>query len=68
MYLFDGIVLSWKSRPGYYYDIGFKRDLNDRFWVVLARDIASQGYLTYWIDDAGLASTPAGFFTVFKSP
>lgn len=68
MYLFDGIVISWKSRPGYSYDIGFKRDLNDRFWVVLARDIASQGYLTYWIDDAGLAGSPSGFFTVFKSP
>jgi hypothetical protein len=68
MYLFDGIVISWKSRPGYSYDIGFKRDLNDRFWVVLARDIASQGYLTYWIDDAGLAGSSAGFFTVFQSP
>jgi hypothetical protein len=68
VFLFDGIVLSWNSRPGYSYDIGFKRDLNDRFWVVLARDIASQGYLTYWIDDAGLASSPAGFFTIFNSP
>lgn len=68
MYLFDGMVISWKSRPGYSYDIGYKRDLNDRFWVVLARDIASQGYLTYWIDDTGPAGSPAGFFTVFQSP
>lgn len=66
-FLFDGIALSWNSRPGLNYDIGLKRDLNDRYWVVLARNIASQGYLTYWVDDAGLASSPEGFFTVFQS-
>jgi len=66
--LVDGLSLSWSSKAGYKYTLGIKRDLTDDFWVLVDRDIPSQGEATYWLDDLGLSDLEKGFFTVFELP
>lgn len=65
-YLADGLVFSWDSIANHTYSIGYKRDLNDTYWVLIARDIASLGDKTYWLNNVTLPST--AFFTIFDLP
>lgn len=65
-FIADGLVFSWDSLPDHTYSIGYKRDLNDNYWVLIARDIVSQGDKTYWVSNVGLPAT--GFFTIFDLP
>ena len=66
--LADGIIYSWNSQPTRFYHIGYRKFLEDRFWILAARNIGSQGEQTYWVDDYILPQYQQGFFTVFKVP
>jgi hypothetical protein len=65
---FDGLYLWWQSIPGAYYNLAYKRDLNDNVWILLRKDIPSGGSLTDTIlDEEVLAALQNGFFGVFRS-
>lgn len=65
MLLPDGLALSWNSLPGHTYSLGVKRDLNYKYWALVALNVSSQGTTTYWVSDSALATLGQGFVTVF---
>lgn len=66
-FLFDGIAVYWDSTEGAIYDIGFRRDLNSPYWILLETNIQSHGDVyTFWVDDSpDLLQT--GFYNVFRT-
>ena len=66
--LMDGIVYSWNSQPNRFYHIAYRKSIEDRFWVLAARNVGSQGDQTYWVDDYIFSQKQQGFFTVFEVP
>jgi hypothetical protein len=64
---FDGLVIQWDSQNGVNYRIGYKYDLGQSTWSIIANNVASQGPTTYWVDESGQLGEQ-GFYAIFQVP